>query len=122
MTVTTVKFSQLRLSPLNVRKVEPKGIEQMATSILAHGIAQSLAVYEEGGKLVYLGGNGLDCEVEFLDEHRIVYHNTRWSHSEDNFSADGEPHESRMHRGYESQAQLLGQVFTWPGAMTGAPY
>ncbi|WP_137864892.1 MULTISPECIES: ParB/RepB/Spo0J family partition protein [unclassified Sphingomonas] len=60
MTVTTVKFSQLRLSPLNVRKVEPKGIEQMATSILAHGIAQSLAVYEEGGKyMVFAGGRRL---------------------------------------------------------------
>lgn len=79
-------------------------------------------VHQEGGKLIYLGGNGLDCEVEFLDQHRIVYHNTVWSHSEDNFSKLGEPQESRMHRRHESQAKLLGQVFTWPGAMTGAPY
>lgn len=43
MTIT-VKVSQLRLSPLNVRKVEPKGVEQMATSILAHGVVQSLTV------------------------------------------------------------------------------
>lgn len=56
MTIT-VKVSQLRLSPLNVRKVEPKGVEQMATSILAHGVVQSLTVYEEGGKyLVFAGG------------------------------------------------------------------
>ena len=79
-------------------------------------------VHEGKGKLVYLGGNGLDCEVEFLDDHRIVYHNTVWSHSENNFSETGEPQESRMHRKHESQANLLGQVFTWPGAMTGAPY
>lgn len=63
MTIT-VKVSQLRLSPLNVRKVEPKGVEQMATSILAHGVVQSLTVYEEGGKyLVFAGGRrfrGLD--------------------------------------------------------------
>src|SRR5581483_9806814 len=25
-------------------------------------------VFEEGGKLVYLGGNGINCEVEFLDK------------------------------------------------------
>ena len=57
-----------------------------------------------------------------MDDHRIVYHNTVWSHSENNFSETGEPQESRMHRKHESQANLLGQVFTWPGAMTGAPY
>ena len=39
-------------------------------------------VFERGGRLLYLGGNGLNCEVEFLDDHRIVYHNTNWSHSE----------------------------------------
>ncbi len=79
-------------------------------------------VHQQGGKLLYLGGNGLDCEVEFLDEHRIVYHNTCWSHSEDNYSPQGEPQESRMHRRHEAQANLLGQVFSWPGAMTAAPY
>ena len=39
-------------------------------------------VFERGGRLIYLGGNGLNCDVTFLDEHRIVYENTRWSHSE----------------------------------------
>ena len=79
-------------------------------------------VHKGKGKLVYLGGNGLDCQVEFMDDHRIVYHNTVWSQSETNFSEAGESQESRMHRKHESQANLLGQVFTWPGAMTGAPY
>ena len=79
-------------------------------------------VHEEGGKLIYLGGNGLDCEAEFLDDHRVVYQNTSWSHTEVNSSEAGDLQESRMHRRHESQARLLGQVFTWPGAMTGAPY
>ncbi|HAL14687.1 MAG TPA: N,N-dimethylformamidase, partial [Planctomycetaceae bacterium] len=55
-------------------------------------------VHEDGGRLIYLGGNGLNCEVEFLDDHRIVYHNTNWSHSEPNYDADGTLNESRMDR------------------------
>ena len=27
-------------------------------------------VFERGGRLMYLGGNGLNCEVEFLDDGR----------------------------------------------------
>jgi len=79
-------------------------------------------VFEEGGKLIYLGGNGLNCEVEFLDDHRIVYQNTDWCHSGDNFGPDGELQESRMDRRVESEANLLGVVFTFPGIMTAAPY
>ena len=37
MTLQTVKLSQLRLSPLNVRRVKPKAIDQLATDMLAHG-------------------------------------------------------------------------------------
>ena len=29
-------------------------------------------VFERGGKLMYLGGNGLNCEVAFLDERTMV--------------------------------------------------
>ena len=79
-------------------------------------------VFEEGGKLIYLGGNGVNCEVEFLDDDRIVYQNTDWCHSEDNFSEDGQLQESRMDRRVESEANLLGVVFTFPGIMTAAPY
>ena len=79
-------------------------------------------VHEDGGKLIYLGGNGLDCEAEFIDDHRIIYQNTKWSHTGQNYAESGEPQESRMHRRHESQAGLLGQVFSWPGAMTAAPY
>ncbi|MFT5326501.1 MAG: N,N-dimethylformamidase [Planctomycetaceae bacterium] len=79
-------------------------------------------VFERGGRLMYLGGNGLNCEVEFLDDHRIVYQNTHWSHSEPQFAPDGTEYESRFDKRQESEANLLGVVFTFPGIMTGAPY
>ena len=79
-------------------------------------------VFERGGRLMYLGGNGLNCEVEFLDEHRIVYHNTRWSHSEPQMKADGSQYESRFDKLQESEANLLGVVFSESGIMTAAPY
>ncbi len=79
-------------------------------------------VFEQGGRLMYLGGNGLNCEVEFLDSHRIVYHNTCWSHSEKQLADDGHEYESRFDKRHESEANLLGVVFTFPGIMTGAPY
>ncbi|MYF91862.1 MAG: hypothetical protein F4184_07070 [Gemmatimonadetes bacterium] len=78
--------------------------------------------FERGGRLLYLGGNGLNCEVEFLDNHRIVYHNTNWSHSEPQFAADGREYESRFDRRVESEANLLGVVFSYSGIMTAAPY
>ena len=34
-------------------------------------------VFESGGKLMYLGGNGLNCEVEMLDGDRMICHNTK---------------------------------------------
>jgi len=79
-------------------------------------------VFQRGGRLMYLGGNGLNCEVEFLDDHRIVYHNTRWSHSEPQTVADGREYESRFDKRVESEANLLGVVFSFPGIMTSAPY
>ncbi len=79
-------------------------------------------VFEEGGRLMYLGGNGLNCEVEFLDDHRIVYQNTHWSHSEPQYAPDGRLYESRFDKRHESEANLLGVVFTFPGIMTAAPY
>ena len=79
-------------------------------------------VFERGGRLMYLGGNGLNCEIEFLDDHRIVYHNTKWSHSEPQYADDGREYESRFDKRHESEANLLGVVFSFPGIMTGAPY
>jgi N,N-dimethylformamidase len=42
------------------------------------------------------------------------------SHDDSTEKASG--HESRMHRTLESEANLLGVVFTYSGAMTSAPY
>ena len=76
-------------------------------------------VFERGGRLIYLGGNGLNCEVEFLDEHRIVYQNTRFTLAE----IDNNPDiDSRFAVRQESEANLLGVVFSFAGIMTAAPY
>ncbi len=76
-------------------------------------------VFHEGGKLLYLGGNGLNCEVELLSGDRVVCHNTAitglWP------SGMGGA-ESRFARRHESEANLLGVVFDPAGMMTGAPY
>lgn len=64
-----------------------------------------------GGKLVYLGGNGMNAPVEALDESRVLHRNLM-----------SDTHESRMHLAYESEANLLGVVFSESGAMTSAPY
>ncbi|MGH9629638.1 MAG: N,N-dimethylformamidase beta subunit family domain-containing protein, partial [Bryobacteraceae bacterium] len=73
-------------------------------------------VSARGGRLVYLGGNGLNCEVKFGSDHTL----TCLSHDDSKDPVSG--HESRMHRTFEPEAALLGVVFTDPGAMTGAPY
>lgn len=55
--ITTIALGDLRLSNLNVRKVKPSGIETLADDIAAHGVIQSLAVYEEEGTYhVFAGG------------------------------------------------------------------
>lgn len=73
-------------------------------------------VHNRGGKLLYLGGNGLNCEVEFLDPHRIVVQNG------DERVRIERGLESRLHTRVESEANLLGVVFTYDGIMTSAPY
>jgi hypothetical protein len=77
-------------------------------------------VYKAGGKLLYLGGNGLNCEVEFLDEQTMVVHNGRvgasWQIRENQRA------ESRFHLRNESEANLLGVVYDDRGIMTSAPY
>src|SRR5262245_53022779 len=32
-------------------------------------------VFERGGRLLYLGGNGLNCEAEFVDPSTVIYRN-----------------------------------------------
>ncbi len=74
-------------------------------------------VFEEGGRLIYLGGNGLNCEVE-IDGSRMVVRNEQIT----GLDVAGVGGESRLALRHESEASLLGVVFTPTGIMTGAPY
>src|SRR3546814_9348596 len=57
MGITTIKLSQLRLSPLNQRRVKPSAVEAMADDIAAHGLLQNLFAYEDEGLFyVFAGG------------------------------------------------------------------
>lgn len=84
-------------------------------------------VWERGGKLMYLGGNGLNCEVEFLEGDRMRFL-TYLSPSKGGALGMPDPAnpdrylESRFHRTLESEANLLGVVCTETGIMTAAPY
>lgn len=71
-------------------------------------------VHERNGKLMYLGGNGIDCEVEFLDPATLRFR------TQD--AQPGGPHENRMHRTHRPTSALLGVVFTHAGEGTSAPY
>ncbi len=83
-------------------------------------------VFRRGGKILYLGGNGLNCEVEFLNETTMRL-NSHLKTSTGTFSMPDPDNpsftfESRFHRRVESEANLLGVVSTETGIMTGAPY
>jgi hypothetical protein len=73
-------------------------------------------VYERGGRLIYLGGNGLNCEVEFTDPTTMIVRNG------DDRRQRSEKHESRFAMRHESEANLLGVVYDARGIMTAAPY
>jgi hypothetical protein len=69
-------------------------------------------VFDRGGRLMYLGGNGVNCKVEFLDGGAGVRCLNQWPAGV----------ESRFHHEVESEANLLGVVYSDAGAMTVAPY
>src|SRR5262249_56453370 len=69
-------------------------------------------VFGRGGRLLYLGGNGINCAVEYLDGGTAMRCLNPWPAGR----------ESRFHARVESEANLLGVVYTDPGAMTVAPY
>jgi hypothetical protein len=69
-------------------------------------------VFERGGRLMYLGGNGLNCAVELGDNGTTMRCLNQWPAC----------FESRFHAKVESEANLLGVVFSDAGAMTVAPY
>jgi N,N-dimethylformamidase len=84
-------------------------------------------VHNRGGKLMYLGGNGLNCEVEFIGNDRLRF-KTHLAPSTGGALGMPDPNnpdiylDSRMHRTLESEANLLGVVCTETGIMTAAPY
>lgn len=71
-----------------------------------------------GGKLLYLGGNGLNCDVEFVDAGRCIYRNDDGR----KLTSEDSRFESRFHIRHESEANLLGVVYDDRGIMTAAPY
>lgn len=74
-------------------------------------------VQQRGGRFVYLGGNGLNCEVTFPDPATMKVHNG------DVRKLAAQPElESRFGMRVESEANLLGVVYTEAGVMTAAPY
>src|SRR2546425_1301404 len=75
-------------------------------------------VFQRGGRLMYLGGNGLNCDVEFLDEQTCIYRNE----NDRKRRTSGRRYESRFHMRHESEANLLGVVYDDRGIMTAAPY
>jgi N,N-dimethylformamidase len=75
-------------------------------------------VYERGGKLLYLGGNGINCEVELLEGDRM-----RCRTYAPTDEQGKRRRESRFHQTVgESEASLLGVIYDDRGIMTGAPY
>lgn len=84
-------------------------------------------VHERGGRLMYLGGNGLNCEVEFVDDGAALRFKSHLARSDGKLGMvdPNDPDhwlESRFHRTVESEANLLGVVTTEAGMMTAAPY
>ena len=72
MTLQTVKLSQLRLSPLNVRRVKPKAIDQLAADIAAHGLLQNLVVYAEGNRFEVAAGGRRYRALKQLEKARAI--------------------------------------------------
>lgn len=73
---------------------------------------------KSGGRLMYLGGNGMNCEVEFSADGTQLRCLSHEDLDDDVLTAN----ESRMHRTHKPESSLVGVAFTNPGAMTSAPY
>ncbi len=82
-------------------------------------------VFERGGKLAYLGGNGIDCEIKYLNDAtmrcKTWQPRPRGSYQFTDPDTRRE-YDCRFHYTAESPAALLGVVFTEYGCTTSAPY
>ena len=83
-------------------------------------------VFNRGGRLIYLGGNGLNCEIEFTADGSMRCKTqllaAHGSLSPNNPADPAHPFDSRFARHVESEANLLGVATTDSGIMTAAPY
>jgi hypothetical protein len=85
-------------------------------------------VFERGGRLMYLGGNGLDCEIELVDGGRAARHldgdQSEWVKNRDFTGGKYSFAMRRIERGgrYECPGSLLGVRTTLTGMGTAAPY
>ncbi len=82
-------------------------------------------VYQRGGRLMYLGGNGIDCEVEFVDDGRaVIVRNgdfSEWLPRRSNRGKDAHP-PRRFRSSPEAPDALLGVRTDIRGMGTAAPY
>lgn len=87
---------------------------------------RALAWADRGGRLMYLGGNGLNCEVELPTPTTMRCKTHLRAEGGALGMADpahpGVYYESRFHRTVAPEASLLGVVTTETGIMTAAPY
>jgi hypothetical protein len=85
-------------------------------------------VFDRGGRLMYLGGNGLDCEIELVDDGRAARHldgdQSYWVKNRDFTGGPFSFSPRRIERdgAYECPAHLLGVRTTLTGMGTAAPY
>jgi N,N-dimethylformamidase len=78
-----------------------------------------------GGRLAYLGGNGLNCEVEIADGRMRALTELHSIGGALGMADEADPsiwYDSRFSRTVEPEAALLGVATTDAGIMTGAPY
>src|SRR4029077_3158681 len=55
--ITNIPLNKLTAWEGNVRKTQSKGIDELAASIAAHGLLQSLVVRKDGKKFAVVAGN-----------------------------------------------------------------
>lgn len=81
-------------------------------------------VFERGGRLMYLGGNGINCMVELPDPSTMKVKNgdQREYMKHRSYRGEGAKMPSRFGGYVEEESNLLGVVTTLTGMGTGAPY
>jgi hypothetical protein len=86
-------------------------------------------VHQDGGRLIYLGGNGINCEVDLSVHGEMTVKNGDYSQ----YFKNGEyqcfcempcdqDYKSRFTTSASPESELLGISYTRTGLMTGAPY